>query len=69
VTVRDSGGSAAARWRGRLRRLDRGTRRRHGHGLRIVRRAAARHGGSFRLRRSADGGEALLDLPLTGGSR
>lgn len=69
VTVCDSGGAAAARWRGRLRRLDRGMRRRHGHGLRIVRRAAARHGGSFRLRRSADGGEARLDLPLTGGSR
>jgi len=39
-------------------------RSRHGHGLRIVRRIAARHRGSFRLRRSARGGEARLDLPL-----
>lgn len=44
-------------------------RSRHGHGLRIVRRLAARHGGSFRLRRCADGGEARLDLPLPRGGR
>jgi signal transduction histidine kinase len=36
----------------------------HGHGLRIVRRVAARHGGSFRLRRCGGGTEARLDLPL-----
>jgi len=41
-------------------------RRRHGHGLRIVRRVAARHGGSFRLRRSPSGTEACLELPLSG---
>jgi signal transduction histidine kinase len=44
-------------------------RRRHGHGLRIVRRVAARNGGSFRLRRRADRCEAVLELPLLGGSR
>jgi len=44
-------------------------RRRHGHGLRIVRRLAVKHGGSFRLRRSPGGTEARLDLPLTGGDR
>lgn len=42
---------------------------RHGHGLRIVRRVAARHGGSFRLRRRRDGSEARLELPLAGGER
>jgi signal transduction histidine kinase len=39
-------------------------RRRHGHGLRVVRRTAAAHGGSFRLRSSERGTEAVLDLPL-----
>jgi K+-sensing histidine kinase KdpD len=37
---------------------------RHGHGLRIVSRVAAEHGGSFRLRRSAAGAVAVLELPL-----
>jgi signal transduction histidine kinase len=46
-----------------------GGRSRHGHGLRVVRRAAARHGGSFRLRRSPDRTEARLELPLSEGSR
>jgi signal transduction histidine kinase len=55
--------------RPRLRRRDRRSRRRHGHGLRIVRRAAARHGGSFRLRHSAHGSAAGLVLPLAGGAR
>lgn len=41
-------------------------RARHGHGLRIVRRAAARHGGSFRLRDRGGVCEAVLDLPLRG---
>lgn len=44
-------------------------RSRHGHGLRLVRRIAARNGGSFRLRQSGDRCEALLDLPLSGRSR
>lgn len=39
-------------------------RRRHGHGLRVVRRVAAAHGGRFALRRSERGSLALLDLPL-----
>lgn len=44
-------------------------RARHGHGLRIVRRTARRHGGSFQLRRSSEGTEARLELPLAGGAR
>ncbi|HEX2393360.1 MAG TPA: ATP-binding protein [Solirubrobacterales bacterium] len=40
-------------------------RRRHGHGLRLVRRIAAEHGGSFELRRSATATEAVLELPLS----
>ncbi len=67
VGVRDRGISEGSQWRSGLRHQERGTRRRHGHGLRIVRRVAARHGGSFRLRRSACGAEARLDLPLTEG--
>jgi signal transduction histidine kinase len=41
-------------------------RRLHGHGLRLVRRTAAAHGGHFRLRTSARGTEAVLELPLAG---
>lgn len=44
-------------------------RHRHGHGLRIVRRVAARHGGSFHLRHHRNNCEALLELPLCGGPR
>jgi signal transduction histidine kinase len=44
-------------------------RRRRGHGLRVVRRVAEAHGGSFRLRRSEAGTEAVIDLPLFGGER
>lgn len=39
-------------------------RRRHGHGLAVVGRVAAEHGGRFALRRSERGSLALLDLPL-----
>jgi signal transduction histidine kinase len=39
-------------------------RRLHGHGLRVVRRIAASHGGHFQLRSSAGGTEAVLELPL-----
>jgi len=35
-----------------------------GHGLRIVRRIAAEHGGSFALRAGAGATEAVLELPL-----
>jgi signal transduction histidine kinase len=41
-------------------------RRRRGHGLSVVREVAARHGGRFALRRSAQGSLALLELPLAG---
>ncbi len=39
-------------------------RRRHGHGLVVVRRVAAAHDGRFALRRSERGSLALLELPL-----
>jgi signal transduction histidine kinase len=42
-------------------------RRRHGHGLRVVRRIAAAHGGDFKLRCGESGTEAALELPLLGG--
>lgn len=41
-------------------------RRRRGHGLAVVRRAAAASGGSFALRRSERGTVAMLELPLVG---
>lgn len=37
---------------------------RHGHGLSVVRRVAAAHGGRFALRRAARGSLAVLELPL-----
>ena len=39
-------------------------RRTRGHGLSVVRRVAAAHGGRFALRRSECGSLALLELPL-----
>lgn len=39
-------------------------RRRHGHGLAVVRRIAAAHGGRFSLRRAESGSLAVLELPL-----
>lgn len=39
-------------------------RRRHGHGLAVVRRIASEHGGVFALRRSQAGTLAVLELPL-----
>jgi len=39
-------------------------RRRHGHGLKVVRRTAAAHGGDFRLQVSALQTRAVLVLPL-----
>jgi signal transduction histidine kinase len=42
-------------------------RTRRGHGLRVVRRTAARHGGRFQLRCREHGTEAVLELPLAGG--
>jgi signal transduction histidine kinase len=40
-------------------------KRRHGHGLAVVRRVAAEHGGRFVLRRAAGGSVAALELPAT----
>lgn len=67
IVVADSGrplraGSVRPRRIGAARRL--ATRRRHGHGLRVVRRTVATHGGTFELRRSASGSAAVLELPL-----
>jgi signal transduction histidine kinase len=39
-------------------------RARHGHGLRLVRRTAEHHGGSFALHKGEHGTSAVLDLPL-----
>lgn len=44
-------------------------RRRHGHGLRVVRRVTVLHGGDFRLRLDDDRCEAALELPLVGDRR
>lgn len=41
-------------------------RARHGHGLRIVQRAAVRYGGSFRLRDCGEICEAVFELPVRG---
>jgi signal transduction histidine kinase len=42
-------------------------RSRHGHGLRVVRRTVAAHGGAFRLQRCFAGKtEAVIELPLYG---
>lgn len=67
LAVVDRGREARPRIRagGRLEWLS--GRRRHGHGLRVVRRTAVAHGGEFRLRISAAGGEAVLELPLRSG--
>jgi signal transduction histidine kinase len=56
ITVHDTGGAA-----GRAR----GSRdRRHGHGLAIVSRVAAEHGGRFHLSHTGAGTAATLELPL-----
>lgn len=39
-------------------------RARHGHGLRLVRRTAERHGGSFALHKGERGTSAVLELPV-----
>jgi signal transduction histidine kinase len=68
VTVSDSGRcSRPASRRGSpaevIARLS--GRRRHGHGLAVVRRVAAAHGGRFILRRSDSGSVAALELPVS----
>jgi signal transduction histidine kinase len=65
LSVRDEGGAGTA---ARSRVLSRGRltgRRRHGHGLQIVRRVAAQHRGRFSLVRSGGGTEAKLALPVS----
>jgi signal transduction histidine kinase len=42
-------------------------RQRRGHGLEVVRRVAAEHGGRFALHRSEAGSVAVLELPLARG--
>jgi two-component system osmolarity sensor histidine kinase EnvZ len=49
-------------WRGPFGRLN--GRARHGHGLRLVRRTAAAHGGAFALHKGEHGTSAVLELPL-----
>jgi signal transduction histidine kinase len=69
VAVVDRGGGARSRHRreGPVELIARlSSRRRHGHGLRLVRRTAAVHGGHFQLRYSARATEAVLELPLAG---
>ncbi len=39
-------------------------RHRHGHGLEVVRRVAAAHGGHFALRRAERGSLAVIELPV-----
>lgn len=70
LVVRDGGCAGEGRRRRQvLPAVGIGGRDRHGHGLRIVRRVAARWGGSFRLLRSPGVTEARLELPLTGVGR
>jgi signal transduction histidine kinase len=80
VAVVDSGNGAGRRARqreavlkgrdARRRREGRGPfgrlsgRARHGHGLRLVRRTAARHGGVFALHKGERGTSAVIELPL-----
>ncbi len=56
IAVRDVGGSATPSRRPRDGR--------HGHGLAIVSRVAAEHGGRFRMLSTAAGASATLELPL-----
>lgn len=69
IAVADSGGASRAGSSGRgaagsLARLS--GRRRRGHGLAVVRRVAASHGGRFALHRSPGGSRAVIELPLAG---
>jgi signal transduction histidine kinase len=69
IAVVDSGEASRTgpRRRGRAGAISRLTgRRRHGHGLAVVRRVAAAHEGRFALSRTAAGSLAVLELPLAG---
>ncbi len=65
---RRSGPRPAAAGPSRLRSRLAG-RSRHGHGLEVVRRIVAEHGGSFSLRPSPTGCSATIELPLAKGSK
>jgi signal transduction histidine kinase len=69
IAVRDAGRAGEPESVGLRARL--GGRRRHGHGLRLVRRVAQTHGGSFDFRSDHRGSAAVLRLPLhrTGSER
>jgi len=62
IAVADEGAASSAE--ASRRRADRNRAHRRGHGLRVVARIAKRHGGSFTLRRTSRGAEAILRLPL-----
>jgi signal transduction histidine kinase len=66
LTVVDSGPAPGRPARARARSLAARVRgsNRHGHGLAVVRRVAATHGGRFHLRRSSRRTEATIELPL-----
>jgi signal transduction histidine kinase len=63
LIVSDSGGESPMRRPFTDLRARISGRNRRGHGLRVVRRTAAELGGSFRLRRTERGTEAVLELP------
>ena len=69
ISVRDAGRSSGPK-RKATRSRHRG-RSRRGHGLRVVNRIAAAHGGGFNLQRAPQGTMATLRLPLSrqGGGR
>jgi two-component system OmpR family sensor kinase len=56
ITVRDTGGVVTP--------IRRPRDARHGHGLAVVSRVAAEHGGRFRMLQTAAGASATLELPL-----
>ena len=62
ITISNGGASLPAQARRGRRRRD--VRRSRGHGLRVVRRIARSHGGSFALRHERDRVKASLRLPL-----
>lgn len=66
IAVRDSGGPGPRAPRSPQLGARLSGRGRRGHGLRVVRRIAREHGGSFELRCSRAGTEAVLELPLCG---
>lgn len=66
MAVVDSGRARrpSSRLRGHSRIVGAVAGDRHGHGLGVVRRVAAEHGGRFALRRSEQGTLAVLEIPL-----